>query len=254
MSSPAPTPDRNKIDSRREAQLLYSLANECSRCRSRHDFEQIARTSARTLLAHTSLIAAVGRIDLDHLEIVHVIPVDYPEAGTAALRRWLNLRERPALMHWLRSREPLVLDITQDAHLLSELERNEIESLQLGRVAAHGVVDLAARSGSYLSFAGVPPETPKVQLERMLRLIVPHLHQALEATRRNERDAAPSGAVLTIIERELLRLVAAGRTNAEIALTRGRSEATVRNQLTVAFRKLGVRNRMEAVRADLNNQ
>ena len=256
MSSPTPTPtpDRNKLHSNREARLLYRLANECCHCRNRQDFEQIARTSVRSLLPHRSLIAAVGRIDLDHLEIVHLIPVDYPEAGTAALRRLVNVRERPALMHWLHNREPMVLDIPQDAHLLSELERHEIESLCLGRVAAHGVVDMVARSGSYLSFAGIPPTTPKVQVERTLRLIVQHLHQALEATRRSERGAKQDGTALTIIERELLRLAAAGRTNAEIALTRGRSEATVRNQLTVVFRKLGVRNRMEAVRADLNSQ
>lgn len=49
-------------------------------------------------------------------------------------------------------------------------------------------------------------------------------------------------------ERELFRWVAAGRTNAEIAALRGRSLATMRNQLHSAYAKLGVANRAEAMR------
>jgi len=52
---------------------------------------------------------------------------------------------------------------------------------------------------------------------------------------------------LTALERELLRWVAAGRSNAQIARLRGRSEATIRNQLHALYKKLGVANRAEAV-------
>ena len=136
--------------------------------------------------------------------------------------------------------------------MMSELERHEITALKLGRVAAHGVVDLAARSGSYLSFAGVDENLPRAHVERRLSLIVPHLHQALVACRIREQQHAPAaGGPLSNTEHEILRWVSAGRTNAEIALMRGRSAATVRNQLTVIFRKLGVRNRAEAVRVEL---
>lgn len=244
--------DRSTSSTRRTTRLLYELARDCSQCRSREEFCQIARTHARDLLPHTSLIAILGRLDLEHLEIVHMVPVDYPAAGLAALNPLINLRERPAFMHWLRSRKPMVLDLAEDSHLMSQLERNEIEALNLGRVAAHGVIDMAARSGSYFSFSGVARAASKVDVAAILSLVVPHLHQALMSVYAVERDGLKQASKLSPAEQDLIQLVAAGRTNAEIAAARGKSEATVRNQLTSAFRKLGVRNRAEAVRRELS--
>lgn len=236
----------------RQARVLYQLAQDCSTCRDQQDFERIARTSARELLPHASLIAALGRIDLEHLEIVHLAAVNYPQEGVDALRRTFNICDRPALMHWLRTREPLVLDLACDGGLMSELERENVKALRRGRVAAHGVVDLTARSGSCLIFAGVEAGLSQAAIVATLQLITPHLHQALVAAHLNNGAAVAMHAGLTSTERDVLRLVAAGRTNADIAKARGRSESTVRNQLTVAFRKLGVRNRAEAVRVALN--
>lgn len=48
-------------------------------------------------------------------------------------------------------------------------------------------------------------------------------------------------------EQRLLNWLAAGRTNAQIGLCSGRSEKTIRNQLTQVYAKLGVVNRAEAV-------
>ena len=235
-----------------DEQLLYQLARDCIDCRNPHDFARIVRSSARALLPHSSLMAVLGRIDLEHVQIVHIESVDYPAAGVLALRRLGNLRDRPALMHWLQSRSPMVLDLGRDAHMMSELERQEVVTLKLGRVAAHGVVDLMARSGSYLSFAGVDESLLRETVEQRLNLIVPHLHQALVACHLREQQHAPAaGGALTSTEHEILRWVSAGRTTAEIAQMRGRSSATVRNQLTVIFQKLGVRNRAEAVRIAL---
>ena len=50
---------------------------------------------------------------------------------------------------------------------------------------------------------------------------------------------------LTRRERMLVAEILAGRTNKAIAQTFGVSEQTVRNQLTVLFRKLGVSSRLE---------
>lgn len=46
-------------------------------------------------------------------------------------------------------------------------------------------------------------------------------------------------------EREVLRLAAAGLSNAEIACARRRSTRTVANQLARIYRRLGVRSRLE---------
>jgi DNA-binding NarL/FixJ family response regulator len=60
---------------------------------------------------------------------------------------------------------------------------------------------------------------------------------------------APGRAALSRREREVLRLVAAGSTNREIAANLGVSDETVKTLLSRTFAKLGVRKRAEAVSA-----
>jgi DNA-binding NarL/FixJ family response regulator len=60
---------------------------------------------------------------------------------------------------------------------------------------------------------------------------------------------APGRAALSRREREVLRLVAAGSTNREIAAELGVGDETVKTLLSRTFAKLGVRKRAEAVSA-----
>ena len=77
----------------------------------------------------------------------------------------------------------------------------------------------------------------------LLTLLRPHLHQAyLDAEQR--RNATPQ---LTPRQWELLRLVAAGHTNARIARQLGVSEGTVRIHLQNIYGRLQVSNRTAAV-------
>ena len=70
---------------------------------------------------------------------------------------------------------------------------------------------------------------------------------------RLNQDAAPgrmprtSGPALTRREYEVLRRVAMGETNPEIAEALGLSRNTVKTYLQTALQKLGVRNRVEAI-------
>lgn len=52
---------------------------------------------------------------------------------------------------------------------------------------------------------------------------------------------------LTSIERQLLTALNRGDSNKRIAADTAKSELTVRNQLTVLFKKVGVANRTQAV-------
>jgi DNA-binding CsgD family transcriptional regulator len=77
----------------------------------------------------------------------------------------------------------------------------------------------------------------------LLTLLRPHLHQAyLDAERR--RHPAPR---LTPRQKDLLRLVAAGHTNTQIARRLGLSESTVRTHLENIYRRLQVSSRAAAV-------
>ena len=77
----------------------------------------------------------------------------------------------------------------------------------------------------------------------LLVLLRPHLHQAyLDAERR--RHPIPQ---LTPRQKDLLHLVAAGHTNAQIARRLGLSEGTVRTHLENIYGRLQVSSRTAAV-------
>jgi DNA-binding NarL/FixJ family response regulator len=59
-------------------------------------------------------------------------------------------------------------------------------------------------------------------------------------------DSAPSAcAALTDREERLVRILASGATNREIASRLGLREQTVKNRLSAIYGKLGLRNRLE---------
>jgi DNA-binding NarL/FixJ family response regulator len=77
----------------------------------------------------------------------------------------------------------------------------------------------------------------------LLTLLRPHLHQAyLDAERR--RHPVPR---LTPRQKDLLHLLAAGHTNAQIARRLGLSEGTVRTHLENIYGRLNVSSRTAAV-------
>ena len=61
------------------------------------------------------------------------------------------------------------------------------------------------------------------------------------------RPAGDAASPLTAAEAAVLELVARGLDNHAIALALGKSEKTVRNQVSTIFDKLGVRTRAEAI-------
>ena len=83
-------------------------------------------------------------------------------------------------------------------------------------------------------------------MQDTLAISVPQTSLATEETAR-QRLSATNQPALTPREVELMRGLAAGHTNQQIARTLHRSEKTIRNQLTRLYGKLGARNRTEAV-------
>jgi DNA-binding NarL/FixJ family response regulator len=83
----------------------------------------------------------------------------------------------------------------------------------------------------------------------------PSLIDALEDLRKNperfifigDRISIEPLDELTLSEREVLTALSSGLTTREIAKNRHNSEATIKSHLTSIYRKLGVRNRVEAI-------
>ena len=98
------------------------------------------------------------------------------------------------------------------------------------------------RTARLVFFRGSGPDFSERD-RALLALLRPHLHQAyLDAERR--RGGTPQ---LTHRQRELLRLVAGGQTNGQIARSLGVSEGTVCKHLENIYGKLQVSNRTAAV-------
>ena len=97
-----------------------------------------------------------------------------------------------------------------------------------------------------------------------LEILLPHMDAALRQidhlpTQRGAvRDAAPLSGLdeleISTREADILRWVAAGKTNEEIGLIMGISPFTVKNHLQRIFRKLGVSNRAQAVQRILRHE
>ena len=219
----------------------------CAACRSESDFRRIVSTQVIKLLKHRGLVAALGQIDLDHLVVHKLIGINIPDEHLARAAMQTPMRERPVLALWLARKEPMVLELPRDAGLMSKREIDEIVAHGLGRLAIHGVLDLHARTGSYFSFTEVVIEQDEASVLERLRLVVPLLHAAL-MNLQHEGGPPDRPTSLSTAERDLLKWVAAGRSNLEIARLRGTKEATVRNQLHRLYAKLGVANRAEATR------
>lgn len=92
--------------------------------------------------------------------------------------------------------------------------------------------------------AGTAVVAPRV-LRRMLDLFAPHLPGRGEVARDEGLD--PRLAALTPRELDVLRLIAEGASNMEIAADLVVSETTVKTHVGSVFAKLGARDRVQAV-------
>jgi DNA-binding CsgD family transcriptional regulator len=98
-------------------------------------------------------------------------------------------------------------------------------------------------------FRGPGPDFSEAD-RALLTLLRPHLHQAyLDAERR--RHPLPR---VTPRQRQLLHLLAAGHTNAQIARRLGLAEGTVRTHLENLYRRLEVSSRTEAAARAFRDQ
>jgi DNA-binding NarL/FixJ family response regulator len=159
------------------------------------------------------------------------------EASSADEGRELALRRRPDL---------LLVDYNLREAVGTELLRD----LRRGGLAAPAVLMTANEARGFNEDArDAGAQGTVLKTGRALELL-----DALRSVARGEPafDARhpprpPGRAALSPREREVLRLVAAGSTNKDIATTLGVGDETVKTLLGRTFAKLGVRRRAEAV-------
>jgi DNA-binding CsgD family transcriptional regulator len=196
--------------------------------------------------------------------ILRLINVDFPVGYLERIVPPDQIVLDGPLRQWLSERAPIVRHIRQPSHCGCSADRD----YGIGSFACHGVVDLSGVVSSYFAFARLDFHAIPHERE-LLALIVPHLHEALARllTRGHvgdggdAGDAGPEvpqqqakprncigfGIVITERECEILRWIAAGKTNWEIGKILQISEFTVKNHVQSVLKKLSANSRAQAV-------
>ncbi|GAB3130868.1 response regulator [Microbispora hainanensis] len=132
---------------------------------------------------------------------------------------------------------------------LAELSRRDVRVIVLTSVSDRGDVAPAMRAGAAgFLYKDVDPAA-LVQAIRAVHggqvLLAPEAAEAMLAAPA-DREQAGAGSALTDREREVLRLLAAGRSNREIARELVVAEKTVKTHVSNVLMKLGVQDRTQA--------
>lgn len=229
-----------------ETTAFIQLAESAERIATESEFDRWVQAFVPTILPHRSLYVAKSRLALDRIEVDYVIGVNLSAGYLTNIPRVARLQDRPLTVRWLKQRAPYVFDPqAPGAQALPEF--HEMKHLEFGRLGIH-LLPESSGAGTYFCFGHIPPTVSEVVAIERMRMVCPVLHNAFTNLLLRTRESSCAIKVkLTKIELELLRCLAAGRTNDEIAKLRSRSLATVRNQLQSMYDKLGVRSRAEAV-------
>jgi transcriptional regulator EpsA len=146
---------------------------------------------------------------------------------------------------------PVICEVSEVPAPLGGPLSREAARLGATRLALYGIPDVAGEPSSLFMFA-CEPHQPGANGQYILQLIVPFLHaawvrcQPREGARGDSPAVVPAG-VLSLREREVLRWIYLGKSNAEIGEILKISPLTVKNHVQKILRKLKVVNRAQAV-------
>jgi transcriptional regulator EpsA len=126
-----------------------------------------------------------------------------------------------------------------------------VESNELKNLAMHLVWGARGKCDAFYAFSRLPVNLDQ-QLAYLIELVAPHLHSAFLRVLAMEREASVSpsqraGRIVTPRQHEILSLIKAGKTNAEIAGLLSCSQWTIKNHVQAILRKLDSNTRSHAI-------
>lgn len=236
-----------------ERDCLLLALEQSIRVRARAHFFSWTQGALQSLLPHDVLFCAAYNAhgEIVASEIFCPMPLD-PQSveeiarpGDGLLRRLLNAWNRAG-------RLPLLIDFERADKDPQSQWRQVLTQLDFENLVAHGSWGPTGTVDTFFGFARVrkPLDT---RFGQLVELIVPHLHSALVRIQPG-KAAGPRvrNRALTSRETEILRLMQLGRSNSEIGAALSISPLTVKNHVQNVLRKLGARNRTQAVAVGLS--
>ena len=149
------------------------------------------------------------------------------------------------------SLRPVICEASQLPAPVGALLGRELAHIGATRIALYGSADAVGEPSSLFMFACEPQQSGGDE-SYVLELIVPFVHAAWircqpREVSRSDSPAVVPGGLLTPREREVLRWIYLGKSNAEIGAILKISALTVKNHVQKTLRKLKVVNRAQAV-------
>lgn len=230
--------------------MLQRLRESSQSIRSVDQFRAWTKTHLRPLLPHESFLSGIGHLHAGGVSLDYVIAVDFTVEHLQSIRNRVGAIDTPILRRWLAVQEPVFFDAANPWPETPEKWLESFNRCDLRNVVAHAVLDTDRCLGSYHNFFRVPV-TPDAHYFQTLREVVPILHDVccrlIDSLKASDRIGERL-AQMNERENEIVRWVALGKTNAEIAEIIDMSESTIKHRLTDIFDKLGVSNRAQLVR------
>ena len=207
-----------------------------------------------------------ARSEAERLEaetLVNFIRIGWGRDNPAFCQFFTNLfipDGTPEQHRWWGDLEKITATPEVAAQLLWEMQRIDVSDvlpkLQVPTLIAHCRGDMRVSFHEGCKLAAAIPGARFVPLESKNHVLLVEepawsvFHGELAAFL-GQDERPPSRAIrdasLTVAESAILNLIAEGLDNRSVAVRLGKSEKTIRNQLSVIYSKLGVHNRAQAI-------
>ncbi|RZI43551.1 hypothetical protein EGT07_07165 [Herbaspirillum sp. HC18] len=233
-----------------EKRALLQVAESSLQVGTIPDFKTWISGPVRNYFPHEAMVCAIGQIFGEEVHIRHLLGVNCPDGCIERFGRITSLRERSIVQRWLSQHRAQVIRFDDMHSDLTPQERENAIEVGLSNLSAFGCLDVDGHGGTYFSFGQIPG-MPSARHAYKLELLIPYLHQGLMRAFHNSTgqmsNTTGRAASLTRREQEILLLMSTGMSNRAIAEKLSRSELTIQNHVHTILKKLGARNRVEAV-------
>jgi DNA-binding CsgD family transcriptional regulator len=192
-------------------------------------------------------LGGYGRLSGGRIQMRNLVTSGHQPAFIASLEDAFNLTSRGCFAWWVQNRAAFILDPARPPSFATDRELEEIRRFSLGVIAAHGVIDPFANTGTYISFSGIAADHPD-RTRASLNLIAPVIHALFLATKQVASSPIDL-ARLTDRQRQLVDLALTGLPDKAIASRLGISEHTVGNHFRSIHERLGISKRSQLIAA-----
>jgi len=232
--------------------LLLAI-EQSLRVRAHPHFFNWTQGVLQSLVPHDVLICALYDANGQVFASEILCPGPLAAAARETITRPYDGLLRQLVALWEQSgRTPMLIDPEGPGTGAAAGVNQMLKTLAFNNLAAHGCWGPTGALDTFFGFARVAVPLD-ARLAEAVEIVLPHLRAALIRIQPRKRsvDLASRARRLTGRETEILRLLQDGRSNGEIAVSLRISPLTVKNHVQHVLRKLGVRNRTQAVAVDL---